>query len=87
MIIVYIHVLMLTVCFEEEGIISGCVSQDMLSFICGRIVGANVDYTRRLCWFLHELFCYLNYIIVVCSVYVARFALDMSHVQCCQGNS
>ena len=39
---------MLTICSEEEGRISGCVSQDMLNFICGINVGANVDYTRRL---------------------------------------
>lgn len=78
---------MLTICFEEEGIISGCVSESgLLSCICGRNVGANVDYTRRLCWFLHELFCYFNHVIIVCSLYIARYGSDMTHVHCCQGN-
>jgi hypothetical protein len=59
----------------------------MLSFICGRNVGASLDDTRRLCWFLHGLLCcFKHVIIVVCSVYIARYALDMTHVQCCQGN-
>jgi len=53
----------------------------MLSFTCGRNVGANVDYTRRLCSFLHELLCCFNrVIIVVCSVYIARYGSDVTHV-------
>lgn len=55
------------------------VSQDMLSFICGTNVGANVDCTRRLWWFLHELLCCFNHVvIVVCSVYIARYGPDMT---------
>lgn len=47
------------------------VSQGILCFSCGRNVGANVDYTRRLCLFGQELLCYFKHIMilfVVCPV-------------------
>jgi len=79
---------MLTICFEEEGIISGCVSESgYIEFHMWKKCGSQFGLYQKTLLLLHGLLCcFKRVIIVVCSVYIAKYGLDMTHVQCCQGN-